>query len=316
MDFISIPIVIGAIVVFYYIVRAITSRLPTQMHHAVANDNYKKVCQLIDDGIDVNAISPHRGPHAGWAPLHQVKSAAITNLLIDSGANVNALSEHGWTPLYSKCKTFTRLDYEFDVIEALLENGAKRGISREEDDPIIIESVLMASGNTDLMEKLLENESIGLGRTSLHIAAGLGDAQKVRRYINKGDNVNVRDAEGITPLFMALLENKVDVAKILLEQNIDINIPDKDGTVPLSAAAGVGNKSLVKAMISKGSNVNYQENDGWSPLHYASHLGHSAIVKILLDHGADPTLRDIEGLTPMDYAANQGYAEIKTLLTS
>ena len=316
MDYISALIAIGAIVIVYYMIRTITSRLSTQLHNAVANDNYEKVCQLIDDGNDVNAISPRRGPHGGWTPLHQAKSAAIANLLIDSGANVNALSEHGWTPLYSKCKTFTRLDYEFDVIEALLENGAKRGISRKEDDPIIIESALMASGKTDLMEKLIENESVGLGRTSLHIAAGLGDARKVRRYIDKGDDVNARDAEGITPLFMALLENNVDVAKILLEHDIDLNIPDKDGTLPLSAAAGVGDKFLVKTMIAKGSNVNYQEHDGWSPLHYASHLGHCAIVKILLDNGADPTLKDNPGLTPKDYATDQGYAEIKALLAS
>lgn len=314
MDFISIPIVIAAAVVFCYVVRVITSRLNTQIHNAVASDNYEKVSQLIDEGKDVNAISPRRGTRGGWTPLHQVKSAAITNLLIDSGANVNALSENRWTPLYKKCKTFTGLDYELDVIEAFLENGAKRGISGDKDDPIVIESALMSSGKTDLLEKLIENESFGLGRTSLHIAAGLGDTLKVRRYIDKGDDVNARDIEGITPLFMALLENKVDVARILLEQDIDVNIPDKDGTIPLSAAAGVGNKFLVTAMISKGSNVNYQENDGWSPLHYACHLGHAAIVKILLENGADPTLKDMKGLTPRDYASNQGYAEIKALL--
>jgi ankyrin repeat protein len=316
MYVISTLIIIIAIIVFHYFIRTVSSRSSSQIHNAVASDNYEKVSQLIDAGEDVNATSSRHGNRGGWTPLHQVKSTAIANLLIDSGADINGLSVHGWTPLYFKCKTFTGLDNEFDIIKTFLENGAKRGISREEDDPIIIESTLTASGKTDLMETLIENESIGLGRTSLHIAAGLGDAQKVKRYIDKGDDVNARDMEGITPLFMALLENQVAVAKLLLEQDIDVNIPDKDGTVPLSAAAGMGNKYLVRAMISKGCNVNYQENDGWSPLHYACHLGHCAIVKILLEYGADPALKDINGLTPIDCATDQGYAEIEDLLTS
>lgn len=316
MYVISTLIAIVIIVVCYYLFKTITSRLSNQIHYAVENNDYEKVTKLINAGKDVNAISSRKGKHGGWTPLHKAKSTAITNLLIDSGAKINALSEHGWSPLYFKCKTFTGSDDEFDVIEAFLENGAKRGISGEEDDPVVIESTLMAAGKTDLMEKLIENESIGLGRTSLHIAAGLGDTQKIKRYIDKGDDVNARDMEGITPLFMALLENQLDAAKILLEQDADVNIPDKDGTVPLSAAAGIGSKFLVKAMLSKGSNVNYQEKDGWSPLHYACHLGHSAIVKILIDYGADPTLKDIKGLTPMDYAADQGYVEIKAMLTT
>jgi ankyrin repeat protein len=311
-----VTIVVVTIVVLFYLIKTKNSRLTTQIHNAVANDNYEKVSQLIHAGKDVNAISSRHGKHGGWTPLHQVKSTAIANLLIDSGANVNALSEHGWTPLYFKCKTFNGLDNEFDVIETFIENGAKRGISLAEDDATTIESTLMAFGKTDLMEKLIENESFGLARTSLHIAAGLGDAQKVKRYLDKGGDINATDMEGITPLFMALLENQVDVAKLLLEQDIDVNIPDKDGSRPLSAAAGMGDQYLVKTMISKGSIVNYQENDGWSPLHYACHLGHSAIVKILLESGADPNLKDSKGLTPIDYAADHGYAEIKNMLTS
>lgn len=314
MDFILILIVIGTISIFYVIVGAIKSRAHARLHDAVASDKYEKTLQLINEGKDVNAVSPRHDIFGGWTPLHQVKSVGIAKLLIDSGADVNGLSEHGWSPLFLKCKTYKGKRAELGVIELLINKGAKRGVSHDKDDPKTIESTLKQTGRTDLIEKLLENESEGLDRTPLHIAAGLGDTQKVINCLKRGDDVNARDKQGITPILMALLENQQEVVELLLQQDVDLNITDKDGTPPLSVAAGLGNAPIVKMMISKGSKIDHQEKDGWSPMHYACHRGHSEIAKILLENGADPGLKDVKGLTPSDYAANEGFSDIKAIV--
>lgn len=312
MDFILILIVLGAVSIFYLIIGAVKSRLYGQLHDAVASDRLDKVRQMIKDGKDVKALSPRHDIYGGWTPLHQAKSARVAELLISSGADVNALSDHGWTPLYLKCKGYKGRQTEWDVIEVLIDNGAKRGLSHDKDDPKLIESTLGKAGRADLMVKVIENESEGLNRSPLHIAAGLGDARKIKALIDQGEDINTCDKEGLTPLLMALLENRLDVVDLLLEHNIDVNIPDKDGTLPISVAAGLGKAAIVSKLIAKGSKINHQEKDGCSPLHYACHQGHEEIIKMLLAHGADANAEDHNGLTPLEYAGNH-YIMIKGL---
>jgi hypothetical protein len=62
---------------------------------AVYEDKYDLVKQLIDIGADVNAQT-----HSGSTPIFSVKSIKVADLLINNGADLNATNKKGYSILY------------------------------------------------------------------------------------------------------------------------------------------------------------------------------------------------------------------------
>ena len=79
------------------------------------------------------------------------------------------------------------------------------------------------------------------GDTPLHLAVqdqlaflGLSREKLVKWFLEKGASVNVVDEEGFTPLHRAVIEEAVDVARILLQAGADPNAKSGEGESPLS----------------------------------------------------------------------------------
>jgi uncharacterized protein len=71
----------------------------TDLHHATVDNDFKRVPALIAAGSAVNARD-----RDGFSPLHfaaQEHAVAIARLLIDSGADFDAVNIHGNTPLFT-----------------------------------------------------------------------------------------------------------------------------------------------------------------------------------------------------------------------
>ena len=104
---------------------------------AVQSNNIEKVRRLIERGADVNSDE-------GWfdqSPLHQVQSLQVAKLLMNAGANVNALDYGGDTPLSlaksPKIAAFfieaganphAKLDDEFDISVLEWNSNVRRGM--------------------------------------------------------------------------------------------------------------------------------------------------------------------------------------------
>lgn len=82
--------------------------------------------------------------------------------------------------------------------------------------------------------------------TSLHKAADDGDIAGVKRLLDEGVDVNVRDEGGATPLHVASFRGHHDVIKLLLAKGADIKAKDKDGDTPLSFARDTATEKLLK----------------------------------------------------------------------
>ncbi|WP_054849042.1 ankyrin repeat domain-containing protein [Vulcanisaeta sp. JCM 14467] len=109
-----------------------------------------------------------------------------------------------------------------------------------------------------------------------------GDLSKVIDLIKAGANVNVKDPTyGMTPLHYAVLGNRLDIVKYLIENGADINARDNTGKTPLHFAAKNGYLDIVKYLIENKADINVKDNIGKTPLDYAEENGHKNVANYL-----------------------------------
>lgn len=71
----------------------------------------------------------------------------------------------------------------------------------------------------------------------------------VRLFLVRGLHVNVADAEGLTPLHIAVWNNRPDLASMLLQRGADHRSVDSRGTTPWSTACNRPNCELVAILL-------------------------------------------------------------------
>ncbi len=89
----------------------------------------------------------------------------------------------------------------------------------------------------------------------LRIAVFAGVESAVKLHIKRGDNLNARDANGLTPLMIAAIRNKANVVEILLAGGADPELRDPSGLDALSIAEKSGSQAVVALLLSLRSSV-------------------------------------------------------------
>lgn len=72
-----------------------------------------------------------------------------------------------------------------------------------------------------------------LGGGLLHQAAKKGNLDEVRRLIEDGANVNVKDENSDTPLYIAVGQGHKEIAELLISKGADVNVVCTLGYTPL-----------------------------------------------------------------------------------
>jgi len=97
--------------------------------------------------------------------------------------------------------------------------------------------------------------------------------------------------------------NETLVAKYLAEGD-DPNVQDSDGTTPLIAASTWGFAAAIEALLEAGADTKVaMPRTGWTPLHAAASQNNGKVLMMLVNKGADPNAADVTGRTPADFAS-------------
>ena len=91
-----------------------------------------------------------------------------------------------------------------------------------------------------------------------------------------------------------------------------------NGLTPLCVACSLGRVDIAKLLLEENASVNTQSEVGYTPLHFAVLAGQTEVVKLLLQYNADRNKLDnnINKKSPLDYARSRKHIDILKLLVS
>jgi ankyrin repeat protein len=189
--------------------------------------------------------------------------------------------------------------------------------------------------------------------TGLHAAAASGSTAEVERELQRGADINARDAFGRTPLMVAVYQRDGAIARALIAAGANVNalehqsydvvtiaavlndvemlqvailaggnpraITSPYGGTALIAAAHLGHIEAVEALIAARAPLDHVNNLGMTALIEAIVLGdggprHQATVQALVRAGANVNLADAQGTTPLALARRRGATAIAEVL--
>ena len=184
---------------------------------AIAGRDREQIEYLIDRYLDRGILEWRN--QAGETPIFYAVVMGmpdIVELLIEKGADVNAVCDAGMTPLELAGSSQ-------DVFDMLLAAGARTASGEVPTAPdMALPPLMMAvcSNQIDEVRRLIENgEDVNWsqeenGMTYLFIAVAIGSPEMVQLLIDSGADVNAVSTDGQTPLDLALTE---EIRNILLQ---------------------------------------------------------------------------------------------------
>ena len=215
----------------------------------------------------------------------------IIDLLVKSGANVNAQDAEGFTPLHMATihgnlkivKKLVDLEADVNIVTTDGKNAVELAHLNEElEIEEYLESKMASSQRTK--DKKVDSELADF----LIEAYGLSATYDLKEHFKK---LNLRSGWG-----KDLPEGTGD--KILKEYE-----KEKPGVNPLHIASGIINEpEIVDLLVMYGANVNAQDDEGFTPLHMAAIHGNLKIVKKLVDLEADVNIITTDGKNAAELA--------------
>ena len=203
----------------------------------------------------------------------------ILSSLLESGADINAVSEGLYTPLMMAVR-YRRID----AVKFLMDQGA----------------------DANLQDKK--------GYTALHYVAMYYrsfDAIHLCCFNNRSD-FNIKDADNLTPLMIAVNRLNLNIVNYLLQNGAYLDLEDRYAQRCLQLLFDVGLKTsceLLSSLNRNGADINARVNEmNQTLLMLATFQGSGDIrsekFKFLIENGANLDLQDKSGNTALHYAIN------------
>lgn len=128
------------------------------------------------------------------------------------------------------------------------------------------------------------------------------DTNQPRTLRKRGCYAIKKNEKGESQLHRACISGNAAMVRRLIEQGHPINVRDNAGWLPLHEAANHGFTEIVELLLDNGANINDKGGtgcDGFTPLHDACGNGVLSVVELLLNRGANATLKNDLGDNPL-----------------
>ncbi|MEO6341065.1 MAG: ankyrin repeat domain-containing protein [Caulobacteraceae bacterium] len=303
----------------------------------------------------------------GATPMSEAAERAdaeIIKLLLAAGANVESPNSEGQTALMTVARTS-----RVDAAQVLLAKGAKIDAREQwrgqtalmwaaaQSQPEMVRFLVSRGADVNARSTVREwprqvtaeprpqNRPEG-GFTPLLLAAREGCTECARALVEGKANLDLADPDNISPLLMATLNARFDVAAYLVKAGANVNKWDTWGRAPLYSAIDYNTTprggrpdrpsldkttalEVAEMLLVAGANPNMQLKlfppyrslgqdrggdsmltVGTTPLIRAAKAGDTPAVDLLLKHGASPNLPNMLRITPIMAAAGIGSTTI------
>ena len=209
--------------------------------------------QLVDLllAAGANAQAANREGATALLQASENGNAAIIDRLLRAGADVNgALLSTGETALMEASRTG-----KVEALKVLLDHGAD--VNRKESLRATTALMWAASeGHTDALRLLIEHGADISARSRQEKSLGYGTAGpavKIPENLQSG---------GLTPLVFSVREGSLGSVKILTDAKADVNQTTADGSSPLLVAVLNGRYDIARYLIGRAANVNLVNQKG------------------------------------------------------
>jgi hypothetical protein len=175
----------------------------------------------------------------------------LVTLLLERGADMNARTGSGYTPL-----NLAVMGRQKAIAELLLDKGAEINLD-----------------NLDFSELL-------------YISASAGIQRVVDMALKQEVDFRYTTATGDTLLHAAAEGGLAGLAQTCLAKGLDVGVDNVYGQTPLHIAARDGHQAIMEVFLKNGANPDIRTKNGKTPLHFAREKGHEAAVAFLKANGA------------------------------
>ena len=305
----------------------------TPLHIAASKGDVNAIKNLLlSDCNNINQRDDHLA-----TPLHfaAYSSSAVTQFLINSGADLNALDADGDPPLEWADET-----RNVGNVKLLVNAGAKwRRWS-----PLILAGIKgdLISVKNFLKDPRNINQKDDHGATPLHFFAAYATEEEVSLMVTAGAGINVLDEDHNPPIEWAAESGRIDIMKLLAKVGVkgenttrqelleaavkkgQIDVVKflrskeadgkfdawrwQNGAVLLTLAVENKQYQMLKYLLESGADVNEGSGSAvQSPIVYAVRNGQIEAIKILREAGANINLSDVDEEPPLDIVFGQDW---------
>lgn len=199
-------------------------------------------------------------------------SEHIEQMLRDDPELINAITANGETPLMTAIYYGKR-----DIVQQLLTYGV----------PVSLHEAV-ALGDVETMMYLIGegatvHEMSYDGWTPLHLASFFGSYEAALLLIERGADVNAvsTNNQRNMPIHAAAAGRKYQLVKLLLEHGAEVNARQADGWTPLLLAVNNYDFEMSKLLVSYKADANIANTSGQTPLNLAKDKHYDNILLML-----------------------------------